>query len=236
MRKKAAQIVPRCLLAWIVMLGGCLPSSSHNANMHYQEGRSIKKVDPERAREFFEKALREDPKLADAHLELGYLYEGELEDPNAAIYHFRRYLELEPNSPLKESTIEPRIANCLQDLTREGTLQRVIQQMENDLQTREQEIERLKERVQQLEAKLETARKEMLALTTPKSHSPGASEAPPDQEAESSLWINHTVEADQTIYALSKMYGVTEKEILKLNPKVNPRALHVGDVIRIPKN
>jgi nucleoid-associated protein YgaU len=46
----------------------------------------------------YEAALAEDPKLAQAHYELGVLYGDKLSDPISSIYHFKRYLDLAPGS------------------------------------------------------------------------------------------------------------------------------------------
>jgi nucleoid-associated protein YgaU len=47
---------------------------------------------------FYRQVLDEHPRFAIAHRELGLLYDEKLGDPIAAIYHYRRYIELEPNS------------------------------------------------------------------------------------------------------------------------------------------
>jgi tetratricopeptide (TPR) repeat protein len=47
----------------------------------------------------FTKAVEIDPQYADAHYNLGVLYDGELRDPGKAAIHYRKFLELEPNSP-----------------------------------------------------------------------------------------------------------------------------------------
>lgn len=54
------------------------------------------------AAEFYNKALMANPEFANAHLELGLLYENRLSDPISAIYHYRRYLELRPDSDKKQ--------------------------------------------------------------------------------------------------------------------------------------
>ncbi len=46
---------------------------------------------------FYRQVLDEHPKFGRAHRELGLLYDEKLGDPVAAIYHYRRYIELEPN-------------------------------------------------------------------------------------------------------------------------------------------
>ena len=50
------------------------------------------------AAEFYKKTLSVNPDFAKAHLELGLLSDDKLGDPIAAVYHYRRYLELRPDS------------------------------------------------------------------------------------------------------------------------------------------
>ncbi len=50
------------------------------------------------AAEFYKKTLSVNSDFAKAHLELGLLSDDKLGDPVAAIYHYRRYLELRPDS------------------------------------------------------------------------------------------------------------------------------------------
>ena len=51
---------------------------------------------------FYSKALREVPDGSKAHLEFGLLCDEKLGDPIAAIYHYRQFLELEPNSERRQ--------------------------------------------------------------------------------------------------------------------------------------
>jgi tetratricopeptide (TPR) repeat protein len=54
------------------------------------------------AAECFNQSLLDHPRFAKAHLELGLLYDDKLGDPIAAIYHYRRYLELSPRSDKRQ--------------------------------------------------------------------------------------------------------------------------------------
>jgi tetratricopeptide (TPR) repeat protein len=54
------------------------------------------------AAEFYKKTLSVNPDFAKAHLELGLLSDEKLGDPIAAIYHYRRYLELRPDSEKRQ--------------------------------------------------------------------------------------------------------------------------------------
>jgi len=54
------------------------------------------------AETFYNKTLRALPNAGQAHLELGVLCDEKLGDPIAAIYHYRQFLELEPNSDRRQ--------------------------------------------------------------------------------------------------------------------------------------
>jgi|HubBroStandDraft_6_1064221.scaffolds.fasta_scaffold77070_3 tetratricopeptide (TPR) repeat protein len=54
------------------------------------------------AAEFYKKTLSVNPDFAKAHLELGLLSDEKLGDPITAIYHYRRYLELRPDSEKRQ--------------------------------------------------------------------------------------------------------------------------------------
>jgi tetratricopeptide (TPR) repeat protein len=76
----------------------------------YQRARQLcEQHDFAGAASFYERALSVNPDFADGHMELGLLYENQLADPISAIYHYRRFLELRPDSekrPLVEDFIE----------------------------------------------------------------------------------------------------------------------------------
>ena len=44
----------------------------------------------------------------------------------------------------------------------------------------------------------------------------------------------HKVEAKETVYGISKKYGVTQEELYKANPTIEKNGLQIGDVIIIP--
>ena len=50
----------------------------------------------------YEAALGANPKLAGAHYELGVIYGDKMNDPISSIYHFKRFLELSPNTDKKD--------------------------------------------------------------------------------------------------------------------------------------
>lgn len=87
---------------------GCAqPRSQTDADQerdpYYQKAKRLAEAnDFQGAAVFYEKALMNDPLSAPAHLELGLLCDEKLGDPIAAIYHYRQYLALRPDSEKKQ--------------------------------------------------------------------------------------------------------------------------------------
>ena len=44
----------------------------------------------------------------------------------------------------------------------------------------------------------------------------------------------HTVQAKETVYGISKEYGISQDDLKKANPFLNDRGLNIGDVLIIP--
>jgi len=92
----------------MVLWAGCErsgPSTDAEAEreVNYQRARKLyEDHDFPGAAEFYKKAVSVNPDFANAHLELGLLSEDKLGDPIAAIYHYRRFLELRPDSEKKQ--------------------------------------------------------------------------------------------------------------------------------------
>ena len=63
---------------------------------------AVEQRDYHAAAALYEKALRMEPQLANAHLELGLLFDQNLNDPIAAIYHYRHFLTLKPDSDKRQ--------------------------------------------------------------------------------------------------------------------------------------
>ena len=69
----------------------------------YQRARkAVESGDFRAAAGLYDRVLRAAPDAARAHLELGLLYDEKMGDPIAAIYHYRQYLALQPDSGKKQ--------------------------------------------------------------------------------------------------------------------------------------
>jgi tetratricopeptide (TPR) repeat protein len=98
-------IIPIAAVA-LLAASGCgndNPSlSAENDEPAYREGLQFKKEDRyDEALAAYLKVIarRGEERAPESHLEVGLIYLNHVKDPIAAIYHFRKYLELEPNSP-----------------------------------------------------------------------------------------------------------------------------------------
>jgi LysM repeat protein len=93
------------LFAAALALAGCNLIKKQSAayddsrNPHYQQAQQdLDAGNTAAAAAQYEAALGENPKLAQAHYELGVLYGDKLNDPVDSIYHFKQYLALAPGS------------------------------------------------------------------------------------------------------------------------------------------
>ena len=123
------------LLAWT----GCGDSerfsyASETDEPNYREGQSLLKAGrrQEALSAFLKVIDRRRDDAPESHLEVGLLYAQHINDPLSAIYHFRKYLALRPNSP-QAPLVRQRIDAAIRDFARtlpaqpldSGQLQRV---------------------------------------------------------------------------------------------------------------
>lgn len=106
------------------MLVGCnrLPEGEAVAEVNepaYEEGKRLIRQGREQAAlaEFSRVIATRKDGAPESHLEVGLLYQLEVKEPIAAIYHFRRYLELKPNSP-QADLVRQRIDAATRDFAR----------------------------------------------------------------------------------------------------------------------
>ncbi len=82
---------------------GPVTNAEAEREANYQRAKKLyEQRDFQAAAEFYKKALSVHPEFANTHLELGLLYDDKLGDPISAIYHYRRYLELRPDSEKRQ--------------------------------------------------------------------------------------------------------------------------------------
>lgn len=227
------------LLLLAVCGNGCIPGDSHldeEKDPHFQRGRNLAgSQEFKEAVGEFEKALETNPRSAAAHFELGWLYDTKINDYAAAIYHYERYLQLQPNSPRAQSiNVRERIRGCKRELA--GTefpipnnqnLQREVDKLTAENLALRQQLEAL--RPLQQAAASNAAKAAVIASGSPRGPAPPSSSGP--APARSRV---HIVKERETISSIAAQYGVKTSAVLAANPRVDPRRLQVGQALNLP--
>jgi LysM repeat protein len=163
----------------------------------------------------------------ESHLDVGKIYLDHIQDPIAAIYHFRMYLELRPNSPqspvVREliDTAKKQFASTLPGQPLDDHYERV------DLLDL---LERLQNENEQMKAELAAIRAQPLpsepTLSSGTEIRPGtrpapsatlpARSAPSTSQPAAAATRRHTVSPGETLYSISKRYYGTGNDWRKI--------------------
>ena len=153
------------VLVWLVFVLGCAPVAMNNLDEekdpHFISGKNkISGYDYNGAVEAFEKALETNPHSASAHFEIGLLYYQKLNDFAAAIYHFEKFLKLNPKHSRAE-TVKQFVIASKQELARTVSLGPTNLQVQKELdrlistnQVLLVENNRFRDQLQQLQAEI----------------------------------------------------------------------------------
>jgi len=227
------------LLLLAICGNGCIPSDSHvdeEKDPHFQRGRNLaSSQDFKGAVGEFEKALETNPRSGAAHFELGWLYDTQINDSAAAIYHYERYLQLQPNSQRAQSIdVRERIRGCKRELAKtefplpnNQNLQREVDKLTAENLALRQQLEAL--RAQQRAAASNVPQ----SGVTASSHSPGTAPVSPLAPAPARSRV-HIVKEWETISSIASQHGVKTSAVLAANPGVDPRRLRVGQALNLP--
>jgi tetratricopeptide (TPR) repeat protein len=124
---RLAHLLHRCLLplscAATFWRAGCgdsdgIPRATEADEPYYQEGQALLKSGrKQEALTAFLKLIERRADSPESHLEVGLLYQQHINDPLSAIYHFKKYLSLRPNSP-QSPMVKQRIDACIREFAR----------------------------------------------------------------------------------------------------------------------
>jgi LysM repeat protein len=265
-----AMLRARAIGYWGVMilllscLTGCFQGSDNThvdeqQDPHYQRGRTlVTSQDFKGAAQEFEKALETNPDSAAAHFELAWLCDTKLNDSAAAIYHYQRYLELQPASDRGE-LVRERIRGCKQELANSEfplpdgrNLQKQVDDLTAANAAMKQQMDALKAQLYaaqtalaQAQARPETVRYVSVPQPEPAHYAtapepePARVETSPverSDESEPSRPHTHThvVKPHETIRSIAAEYGMKASALLAANPEINPRRLRIGQSLVLP--
>jgi tetratricopeptide (TPR) repeat protein len=253
--------LPFAAAAIVALMAGCqqsgpLSEADAEREVNYQRAKKLyEQNDFTGAAEFYNKAVAVNPDFADAHLELGLLCEGKLGDPIAAIYHYRRFLELKPDSE-KRHVVEDFIQRAQLSLAAKLPQSPLVDPVEltrlqNEKASLLQENATLRTRVAELEKAATTAEAGTpTAEVMPMGSLPSAATSPAPgiimasapmtiSTAESSSTRTHVVQRGDTLQSLALRYYGTRsgwEKIYEANRSGLPSKdqLKIGQQLVIP--
>ena len=253
-----------CALAVLLgaALGGCAPGQGQTDDEkepHFVLGQGrVNTMDYPGAIDAFEESLEANPRSSAAHFELGWLYEEKAPDPAAAIYHYERYLKLNPNAG-NAALIKQHIDACKQQLAADvlglpstSAAQRQLEKLVEQNRELQQQVDRLQENVKQWNAyyagqsaarsnappQNNSIAQQNISPTTDDlsaqpTATPGGTQgkpAPPKPARPRS----HTVVAGETAAAIARKFGIKLSALGAANPSVNLARIRAGQVLNLP--
>lgn len=237
-----------------VALGVILSGCGHHTNRvvdeerepYYLKGQEyLRQLNHEDAIKAFHQTLEVNPRSSAAHKELGILYEKHKNDPAAAIYHYRRFLKLNPDSPIAKD-ISDRVAGCQIDLVEEmkesGANRRRRQEMadlENKLTHLTQQFEKVRHENDVLRKRLTSINPRLANVTPPPTPTqPTIQKSPSPQKTahanKPAMPRQHKVKPNDNPTKIAREYAITLQRLMAANPGLNPRRMQVGQMLKIP--
>ena len=247
----------------VLLMAGCDRDSGQSLGAEIDESefrRGQKLVKQGRHQEALASYLRVIEKRGDSapesHLEVGILYLQQIKDPLASIYHLRKYLERQPNSPQS-----PQVRGLVDSAKREFARTLPANPLENQSERLNMldQMGRLQRENDQLKEALARARGNVVpprvdnqpsVLTSPLSVAPLQEEDPEPMQVlrepvrskptpPATKMRLHTVEKGDTLFVLSqRYYGNRSKwrDIYAANRDVMPNenSLQIGMVLKMP--
>jgi tetratricopeptide (TPR) repeat protein len=201
----------------------------------------------------FERAIEANPRSASAHYELAVVCYENTSDWAAAIYHFEKYLKLDPKSH-RTDTVRQLITVCKQELVKGLPLTSLNERELANVRKLVTENTDLKQQLDQLRAQLaqragppaatssipeirtNTVSQAQQSLALHGGASIERSSLPPSREAPQATASARTyiVKAGDTPAAIARTYGVALSSLLNANPEVEPRRMKPGQTLRVP--
>jgi LysM repeat protein len=257
---RCAFCLPAALLS--VALAGCAPGqgqSDDEKEPHFVLGQSrVNGRDYPGAVEAFEESLEANPRSAAAHYQLAILFDTEVPDPAAAIYHYQQYLKLNPAAQ-NSDVVKGRIETCKQQLAADvlglpstSAAQQQLEKLAEQNRALQQQVDQLQNTVKQwnayyaseLAARSNVSPQNVVAaqrvtsqlpdditMPTPATTGVARPKPAPSKPVRSRTY---RVEKGETAAAISRKMGVKLSALDAANPGVNLSRIRPGQVLNLP--
>ena len=265
-RKSIVALVAAIVVVlYMFSVGGCDFANEENVlkeenEPHFERGREeLRRGNPQEALGAFLKVVEKRRDAPESHLELGRLYLNEMKDYIFAIYHFRKFLELCPNSPMSMQvrqlidTARKGYAASLPESPFENNLPKIeLEEMYNKLQKENVELKQklvaATEKNDSLASELQQMQKNVVPVRPVSSNvqetKVSTSQKLPPQKSgvvvARDIPSSYVVQPGDTLSSISKrFYGSSRrwKDIFKANRDrlVSPESVRQGQTLRLPR-
>ena len=166
-------------------------------------------------------------------------YDTKLNDYAAAIYHYQRFVQLQPNSPRTQSIdVQERIRGCKRELAGAEF------PLPNN-QNLQREVDKLTAENLALHQQLDAFRGQPIPASAPAVQASAGKTVDAPVVAPKPMIVairspaptrshSYTVKQRDTISSIAAQHGVRSSAVLAVNPRLDPRKLRVGQVLSLP--
>jgi tetratricopeptide (TPR) repeat protein len=242
-----------------VVVAGCRHGtqarSDEQKDPYYLSGKNrLQERDYHGAIEMFEKALDVNPRSASAHFELGVLYDQQVNDYPAALYHYQRAVTINSNF-ISAELARQRIQGCKRELAKSVVHLPTTESLQKEVDALRSENNELKQRLSlwqnyyagrgiTLSNLMQSASNPVARATQtvfiPRNETPPAqasssrSNAPGPSRPSAGTRRMHTVTSGDTLASIARRYNVRLPALQSANPHIDARRLRPGQTLVIP--
>ncbi len=248
---------------YLLFVGGCDTKTGDAVDeveeSLYSKGKAeLRKGNANEALGCFLKVIEKRRDAPESHWEAGSIYLNSLNDPIAAIYHFKKYLELKPDSNISGNvkqmieTAHKRFAASLPltPFSNNVELEEIISKLQKENYELKQRLATYADTIEKLEKYQKNIAKKSEASATLANIQQTVSEKPDTlnnsrhntkpPEVQRDKAVDYVVKPGDTLSSISrKVYGTTSrwKDIYKANRSVlpSPEALKPGQTLKMPR-
>ena len=242
-----------------VVVAGCRHGSQARSDEqkdpYYLSGKNrLQERDYHGAIEMFEKALDVNPRSASAHFELGVLYDQQVNDYPAALYHYQRAVTINSNF-ISAELARQRIQGCKRELAKSVVHLPTTESLQKEVDALRSENNELKQRLSLwqnyyagrgltlsnlMQAASNPVARATQTVFTPRNETPPPpallprSNAPGTSRPSAGTRRMHTVTSGDTMASIARKYNVRLPALQSANPHIDARRLRPGQALVIP--